>query len=182
MGSAGGSSAAESATNLSMNLGSGNLSVITTPPQAVGDAFNANTWVQKTIAFSLSANGSTTAGSPCTFGGGTTGWDILASPDNSDLILEAPNGATFLKNNIAPKDGGTDAVVILRGGVGNTVADAGLNLTADGTYLSSTGGVAFRARSNESITMSAQLVAGTAGAKPVAGKFQSFINLLVKYN
>jgi hypothetical protein len=98
------------------------------------------------------------------------------------LILTADNGTTYLKNSITTQNGGTDAVVVLKGGVGNTVVDTPLELTAAGTYLGSTGGAAFRAGAASSITMGAQLVAGTAGAKPVIGKFQSFINLLVKYN
>jgi hypothetical protein len=171
----------EAASNLSMNLGTGNLSKIPAAPQAVGDAFDTSVWGLKTITFKLAASSSNT-NEACVFGGSATGWDILASPDSSDMLLQAPNGTTYLKNNIAAKDGGTDAVVIIKGGVGNTTVDKGLELVAAGTYLSSTSGNTFRAGSASSITMGAQLVAGTAGAKPVAGKFQSFINLLVKYN
>ena len=183
-GSQNGTGADQSATNMSLNLGSGNLTKITTAPTAIGDVLEAVTWAPKTIAFSLKAtiddNGTTT---PCTFTGtGATGWDILATPDNSDLILNAPNGSTFLKNNIAVSDGGTDAVVVLKGGKGDVASDAGLVLSPTGTYLTSGSGSPFSADADDKITMSAQLVSGKSGAKPVSGKYQSFINLLVKYN
>ena len=106
----------------------------------------------------------------------------MATPDNSDLILSAPNGSTFLKNNIAVSDGGTDAVVVLKGGKGSTASDTGLVLSPTGTYLTSSSGSPFSAVENDKITMSAQLVSGKSGVKPIAGKYQSFINLLVKYN
>lgn len=174
----------QSATNMSLNLGSGNLTKITTAPQAIGDVLEAATWAPKTIAFSLKATiPDTGAATPCTFTGtGTTGWDILATPDNSDLILSAPNGSTFLKNNIAVSDGGTDAVVVLKGGKGDVASNAGLVLSPTGTYLTSSSGSPFSAGANDKITMSAQLVAGSSGSKPAPGKYQSFINLLVKYN
>ena len=179
-----GSTNTQSASNLTLSLGSGNLTKITTAPKAIGDVLDANTWAPTSIAFSLAGTisdaGTTT---PCTFvGTGSTGWDILASPDNSDLILSAPNGTTFLKNNIAVKDGGTDAVVVLKGGKGAVASDAGLVLSSAGTYLTSASGSAFSAGVADKITMSAQLVSGKSGTKPVAGKYQSFINLLVKYN
>ena len=181
----GGSTTTQSASNLTLSLGSGNLTKITSAPKAIGDVLEAVTWAPKTIAFSLAgtiddATGKTTA---CSFTGtGSTGWDILATPDKSDLILSAPNGTTFLKNNIAVSDGGTDAVVVLKGGKGDVASDAGLVLSSAGTYLTSASGSAFSAGVTDKITMSAQLVSGKSGTKPVAGKYQSFINLLVKYN
>ena len=183
-GSQDGTGTDQSATNMSLNLGSGNLTKITTAPQAIGDVLEATTWAPKIIAFSLKATiPDTGVATPCTFvGTGTTGWDILATPDNSDLILSAPNGATFLKNNIAVNDGGTDAVVVLKGGKGDVASDAGLVLSPTGTYLTSGSGSPFSADADDKITMSAQLVSGKSGAKPIAGKYQSFINLLVKYN
>jgi hypothetical protein len=183
MGLANGSGSTQSATGLAMSLGKGDLSQTPTSP-AVGQVLNGGTWAQQTIVFSLSGNGQAGSNSPCTSFGtnGATGWDLQATPDSSDLILTADNGTTYLKNSITTQNGGTDAVVVLKGGVGNTVVDTPLELTAAGTYLGSTGGAAFRAGAASSITMGAQLVAGTAGAKPVIGKFQSFINLLVKYN
>ena len=179
-----GTTTTQSASNLTLSLGSGNLSKITSAPKAIGDVLDGSTWAAKTIAFSLAgtidATGKTT---PCTFTGtGSTGWDILATPDKSDLILSAPNGTTFLKNNIAVSDGGTDAVVVLKGGKGTVASDAGLVLSSAGTYLTSASGSAFSAGVDDKITMSAQLVSGKSGTKPVAGKYQSFINLLVKYN
>jgi hypothetical protein len=138
-------------------------------------------WAQQTINFFLSENGEAGSTGTCKFGTDVAGWDLLASPDKSDLIL-TDNGATYLVNNLAATANGTDAVVVIKGGIDNTVTDAFLPLAVGCSYLSSTSCAAFRALSTSSITMAAQMVAGKANARPTAGKYQSSINLLVKYN
>jgi hypothetical protein len=179
MGQTNGSGSTQSASSLTMTLGTGKVSEATLST-AIGSPLGAK-WAQQTINFFLSENGAAGTTGTCKFGTDVTGWDLLASPDKSDLIL-TDNGATYLVNNLAATANGTDAVVVIKGGIDNTVTDAFLPLAVGGSYLSSTSGAAFRALSTSSITMAAQMVAGKANARPTAGKYQSSINLLVKYN
>lgn len=179
MGQTNGAGSTQSANSLTMTLGTGKVSEAATST-GIGSILGAK-WPQQTISFFLSADGEAGSVGTCQFGTDVAGWDILASPDNADLIL-TDNGATYLKNSLAATDNGTDAVVVIKGGIDNTVTDAFLPLSVGGTTLSSTSGNPFRASSTSSITMAAQMVAGKANARPTAGKYQSSINLLVKYN
>jgi type 1 fimbria pilin len=179
MGQTNGAGSTQSASSLTMTLGTGKVSEAATS-SAIGSALGSK-WSQQTISFSLSSDGEAGSGGNCSFGTDVSGWDILVNPDTSDSIL-TDNGATYLKNNLAATANGTDAVVVIKGGIDKTVTDAFLPLTVGGTTLSSTSGNPFRALSTSSITMAAQMVAGTINAKPTAGKYQSSINLLVKYN
>jgi hypothetical protein len=179
MGQTNGSGSTQSASSLTMTLGTGKVSEAATST-GIGSILGAK-WSQQTISFFLSETGEAGTTGTCQFGTNVSGWDILVNPDTSDSIL-TDNGATYLKNNLAATANGTDAVVVIKGGIDKTVTDAFLPLTVGGTTLSSTSGNPFRALSTSSITMAAQMVAGTINAKPTAGKYQSSINLLVKYN
>lgn len=179
MGAQGSGGTATAATNQKLDLGTGTLGDAITS-SGVGSDLGAN-WQEKKMTFSLSQDGTAGVGS-CSFGvSGANGWDIVLSPKEPNLILDN-NGSKFLQNSAPLTKGGTDAVVLLKGGLGTTPSNT-LDLSDTGVYLSSgTQTGLFTAGSASSISMSARLVHGKAsGSKPVAGVYSTFINLMVKY-
>ena len=128
--------------------------------------------------FTVSSTAASTT--PCTFGTGTSKWDIALSLIGSQV--SSINGLTFVKNSVA---GGTDAVVQLKGGIGNTLASVSntpLSLIADqginGTLIS--GALTPTATAGSSIVLSAQLLRSAAAA-PSSGLFSATIPLLAVY-
>jgi NH3-dependent NAD+ synthetase len=92
---------------------------------------------------------------------------------------------TFVKNSVSAASGGTDSVVVLKGGIGSTLAAATttLALVGDagiaGTLIS--GGVLPTATSTSSIAISAQF-ARSGTTAPSSGAFSATIPLLARYN
>ena len=171
--------AATSAANQRIDLGTGNLTEASAST-AIGTALGAK-WAEKTILFSLTSNGS--VGSPCDFSTGAANWDIQIAPVDTTLILE-DGTKTYLKNAKTGLTGGTDAVVALKGGVGNSASKA-INLTPTGTYISSgtqTGDfIATATGTNNTIALSAQLVNGKSSGRPTAGQYLTPVTLAVQY-
>jgi hypothetical protein len=170
------------AANQKIDLGTGNLSAASNTT-GIGTVIGAN-WDVKTILFSLTSDGNAPTVPPtnaCNFAStGTVGWDIQLAAADPTLIL-TDGGKTYLKNAKPGTEGGTDAVVALKGGVGDTATIA-LNLNSTGTYLS-TGRAdgLFSAAANGNMSLSAQLVNGKATGKPTAGQYLTPIILAVQY-
>lgn len=158
-----------------LNLGS--FASPTTGNGTLGTTFGTPVAVVFTVA---AANTTTT---PCTFASPNTKWDLALNLSSSQI--SSIGTATFLKNNITSANGGTDAVVQLKGGIGTTAAaatttlsligDAGINGTlASGSLLPT-------ATSTSSIALTAQFARGTTGA-PSGGAFSQTIPLIARYN
>ena len=169
---------ATAAANQKIDLGTGNLGLATTNT-GIGTALGGTTWAEKIIVFTLS-NGQTTGSNACDFSSGATSWDIQLAAVDPTLIL-TDGVKTYLKNAKSGTAGGTDAVVALKGGVGETPTNA-LNLNSTGTYLSTgTADGAFSATVSGKMSLSAQLVNGKATGKPTAGQFSTPITVAVQY-
>lgn len=170
------------AANQKIDLGTGNLTGAGNTA-GIGSVIGAD-WVEKTILFSLTSDGKAPAvpsTNACNFAStGAAGWDIQLAAADPTLIL-TDGGRTYLKNAKPSTEGGTDAVVALKGGVGETATIA-LNLNSTGTYLS-TGRAdgLFSAASDGKMSLSAQLVNSKATGKPTAGQYLTPIILAVQY-
>ena len=127
--------------------------------------------------FSVTAAGGTGG---CTLGGNGK-WDLALGLFSSQI--SSIGTVTYLKNSIT--SGGTDAIVQLKGGIGNTLASAGtpLALIPDagiaGTLMS--GGLTATATSSQSIAISAQFARGGTTV-PTGGAFSQTIPLIARYN
>ena len=132
-----------------------------------------------TTTFTLGSASSSGPAAPCAFGTGNSSWDIslVLTPDQ----LTSVNSKNVLKNGAASN--ATNAVVILKGGVGsatttlNLIGDAGLGGNLMSGALSA--GV-ITAGAASSIQLSAQFARAETGA-PSAGVWSQTIPLLVVY-
>ena len=168
------------ASNQKIDLGSGTL-LSATSSTGIGSTLGGS-WPLNTINFALSSDGKGLgATNACNFTtSGATAWDIQLAAVDPTLIL-TDGTRTFLKNAKSGSSGGTDAVVALRGGVGDTTT-TNLTLNSTGTYLSSgSANGLFTATANGIISLSAQLVNGKATGKPTAGQYLTPIILAVQY-
>ena len=151
-----------------------NLGNITAP---LGGAAGATFGTAVGAIFSVTAAGGTGG---CTLAGNGK-WDLALGLFSSQITNVGT--ATFLKNSIT--SGGTDAIVQLKGGIGNTLASAGtpLALIPDagiaGTLMS--GGLTATATSSQSIAISAQFARGGTTV-PTGGAFSQTIPLIARYN
>ena len=178
--------AATGAANQKIDLGTGNL-IAADNNTGIGSnlSLTATNWPEKTILFSLSSDGNPVTGaSPtnaCNFEStGASSWDIQLAPVNPTLIL-TESGKTYLKNARAGTAGGTDAVVVLKGGVGTNTNNF-LTLNSTGTYLSSgTADGLFQGTKAGTIALSARLVNGKGAGRPTAGVYSTPIIVAVQY-
>lgn len=170
-------SAFTAASNQKIDLGSGNLNAASAST-GIGSEIGA-TWPEKTINFAL---GSNVGSGACDFNPtGAAKWDIQLAAIDPTLIL-TDGQRTYLKNAKDSSDGGTDAVVVLKGGVGSNSATNALTLNSTGTYLSTGGATgSFSAVSDGTLSLSARLVNGKASGKPTAGQYLTPITLAVQY-
>lgn len=151
-----------------------NLGNITAP---LGGAAGATFGTAVGAIFSVTAAGGTGG---CTLGGNGK-WDLALGLFSSQI--SSIGTVTYLKNSIT--SGGTDAIVQLKGGIGNTLASAGtpLALIPDagiaGTLMS--GGLTATATSSQSIAISAQFARGGTTV-PTGGAFSQTIPLIARYN
>ena len=154
-----------------------NLGNITAP---LGGAAGATFGTAVGAIFSVTAAGGTGG---CTLGGNGK-WDLALGLFSSQITTISGKG-TFLKNSITTANGGTDAIVQLKGGVGTTLAAATttLVLTPDagiaGTLMS--GLTTPTATAGSSIAISAQFARGVTGI-PTGGAFSQTIPLIARYN
>ena len=137
--------------------------------------------------FSLGVPG--TGLTPC----GSPGYDfsIQLRPEQIATISGTGRGTdTFLKNSLSAAEGGTDAVVILRGGNSNLLPSSTninnttpLNLKANigltGNYIS---GLTTRHTIVEYHLLAAQFVGSSTTNPPSPGRFVQTIQLLAVYN
>ena len=137
--------------------------------------------------FSLGAPG--TGLTPC----GSPGYDfsIQLRPEQIATISGTGRGTdTFIKNSLSTAEGGTDAVVILRGGNSNVLPSSTninnttpLNLKANigltGNYIS---GLTTRHTVVEFHLLAAQFVGSSTTNPPSPGRFVQTIQLLAVYN
>ena len=126
----------------------------------------------------------TTPSTACTFSSGTN-WDLALNltTDKISTITSSLGTNTFLKNSISAANGGTDAVVILSGGVNATPASATpgnasnvLTLSSGGLMSGGTTGVA----STGALVLKAQW-ARSSTAAPTSGLYSQTIPLTVVY-
>jgi len=126
----------------------------------------------------------TTPSTACTFNSGTN-WDLALNltTDKISTITSSLGTNTFLKNSIAAANGGTDAVVILSGGVNATPASATaanasnvLTLSSGGLMSGGTTGVV----STGALVLKAQW-ARSSTAAPTSGLYSQTIPLTVVY-
>jgi hypothetical protein len=143
---------------------------------AAGTTFG--TAVGAIFSVTAAAGGSTA----CSLVSPNTKWDLALGLFSSQITTV--NGGTFLKNSVT--SGGTDAIVQLKGGVGNTLLSAGTLLTLipdagiGGTLMSGSLTTA-GASSTQSIALSAQFARGVTGI-PTGGAFSQTIPLIARYN
>ena len=127
-----------------------------------------------------SAAGGSTA---CSLVSPNTKWDLALGLFSSQI--SSIGAATYLKNSVTTANGGTDAIVQLKGGVGPTLSlatntlvlkpDAGIG----GTLMS--GQLTSAATSSQSIAITAQFARGVTGV-PTGGAFSQTIPLIARYN
>ena len=160
-----------------INLGNMPASTAVTP--SAGTPFG--TAVGAIFSVTSAAGGSTA----CSLVSPNTKWDLALGLFSSQITTISGKG-TFLKNSITTANGGTDAIVQLKGGVGtaltsatNTlvlIPDAGIGGTLMSGSLTTAG-----ASSTQSIAISAQFAAAAASG-PSAGAFSQTIPLIARYN
>jgi hypothetical protein len=122
---------------------------------------------------------------PCTLGvGGSGNWDLALNLTSSQIGTVGSN--KVLLNGAS--SGGTNAVVLLKGGVGTTLSNASnvLSLVGDasysGTLMSGAANAgSITATSDKSIVLSAQFVRSNAAAEPTPGIYSQTIPLLAVY-
>ena len=136
------------------------------------------------VATVFQARSATGDGTACSFGSGTTKWDLALSLVDAQIT---PNN--LLANSVATTAGGTNAGVQLKGGIGNTAAAAvtaagaatALTLTTGSTVLGGNAAT-FTALAGSSIALTAQFAKNTAAGTAVsAGGYQQTIVLQARY-
>jgi len=150
-------------------------------PTAAGTG-NAGTTFGTAVGAIFSVTAAAGGSTACTLGGNGK-WDLALGLFSSQI--SSIGTVTYLKNSVATANGGTDAIVQLKGGIGNTLASAvtPLALIPDagisGTLMS--GLSTPTATASSSIAISAQFARGT-GTTPSAGAFSQTIPLIARYN
>ena len=141
---------------------------------------NAGTTLGTAVGAIFSVTSAAGGSTACTLSGAGK-WDLALGLFSSQI--SSIGTVTYLKNSIT--SGGTDAIVQLKGGIGNTLASAGtpLALIPDagiaGTLMS--GGLTATATSSQSIAISAQFARGGTTV-PTGGAFSQTIPLIARYN
>jgi len=138
------------------------------------------------VAAMFTLGNATTPSSACVLQGGATAWDLSLglTPAQITTISGSTLGTTtFLKNSI--NSGGTDAVVVLKGGVAAspaaaTAASATNFLTLKGDGLGLLSGGTAGATSTGALVLTAQWVRSAASA-PTPGQYSQTIPLTVLY-
>lgn len=153
-----------------------NLTNVTSPAAAAaGTTFG--TAVGAIFSVTSAAGGSTA----CSLVSPNTKWDLALGLFSSQITTLGT--ATYLKNSIT--SGGTDAIVQLKGGLGNALTSATNTLVLipdagiGGTLMS--GALTSAATSSQSIAISAQFARGGTTA-PTSGAFSQTIPLIARYN
>ena len=151
---------------------------------SVGDSSPPGTTMGTAIATVFQARSATGDGTACSFGSGTTKWDLALSLVDAQIT---PNN--LLANSVASTAGGTNAGVRLKGGIGNTAAAAvtaagaatALTLTTGSTVLGGNAAT-FSALAGSSIALTAQFAKNTAaGTAVTSGGYQQTIVLQARY-
>jgi type 1 fimbria pilin len=151
---------------------------------AAPSASTAGTTFGSTVGAIFSVTAAAGGSTACTLGGNGK-WDLALGLFSSQITTISGKG-TFLKNSITTANGGTDAIVQLKGAIGTTlpastatplvlIPDAGIG----GTLMSGQSTPA--ASSTQSIAISAQF-ATAAASGPSAGAFSQTIPLIARYN
>lgn len=113
-------------------------------------------------------------------------WDLALNLTSSQI--GTVSGKKVLLNGVAQSKGGTDAVVLLKGGVGTTLANASsvLSLVGDASYSGTlmsgaTSADLITAGASDSIVMSARLVRSIDNVVSSSGIYSQTIPLLAVY-
>jgi type 1 fimbria pilin len=160
-----------------INLGTvlpGAVQVVTsaTSATAVGAVFSVKSTSSNSTDCNLGTNGK---------------WDLALNLTQTQIgYISGTKGV--LLNGVASDKGGTDAVVLLKGGVGSTLAQATNRLALDGdqSYDGPLMSGAANAReitatASQSIVLSAQFVRSNEAADPTPGIYSQTIPLLAVY-
>jgi hypothetical protein len=143
---------------------------------------NAGTTLGTAVGAIFSVTSAAGGSTACTLSGAGK-WDLALGLFSSQI--SSIGAVTYLKNSVTSANGGTDAIVQLKGGVGTTLAAATttLVLTPDagiaGTLMS--GLTTPTATAGSSIAISAQFARGVTGI-PTGGAFSQTIPLIARYN
>lgn len=161
-----------------MNLG--NITQSATTAQNTGETLVTSTPVVAT--FALTAPGATTV---CVTAGAV--WDIAVAPTQAGFILtnaaaSSKKGETYLRNMTTASQGGTDAAVVLKGGVATLTPTQTLALNEAGVFAGINSTLpTFTTATASSISISAQFVHATPNQKPTSGTFSHLLSLGVTY-
>jgi len=118
--------------------------------------------------------------------GDTGNWDLALNLTSSQI--GTVSSTKVLLNGVPPARGGTNAVVLLKGGIGTTLSNASnvLSLVGDAIYsgtLMSGAANAFeiKAKANESIVLAARFAKPSDNTAPTPGIYSQTIPLLAVY-
>jgi len=177
------------------NFGSNAFSYVA-PNYALGNFTRSNLSGGVGVAFGTPVGGSFGLDNPVKDGTGCAavatrpGWDLsiqLGAEQITSIPSSTLGTTTFIKNALSAANGGTDAVVLLRGGSGSgsnlTISAASQALTLvpnAGNTANYVGGGSTPASNISSKVLSAQFVSTTASA-PSAGRFSQTLTLLAVY-
>jgi hypothetical protein len=166
------------------------------PNYALGNFTRSNLSGGVGVAFGTPVGGSFGLDNPAKDGQGCAavatrpGWDLsiqLGAEQITSIPSSTLGTTTFIKNALSAANGGTDAVVLLRGGSGSgsnlTISAASQALTLvpnAGNTANYVGGGSTPASNISSKVLSAQFVSTTAAA-PSAGRFSQTLTLLAVY-
>ena len=177
------------------NFGSNAFSYVA-PNYALGSFVRSNLSGGVGVAFGTAVGGLFNLDNPAKDGTGCAaastrpGWDLsiqLGAEQITSIPSSTLGTTTFIKNALSAANGGTDAVVLLRGGSGSgsnlTISAASQALTLvpnAGNTANYVGGGSTPASNISSKVLSAQFVSTTASA-PSAGRFSQTLTLLAVY-
>ena len=139
------------------------------------------------VAAVFSVKSTSPDATPCNLGENNTGnWDLALNLTSSQI--GTVSSTKVLLNGVPPARGGTNAVVLLKGGVGTNLSDASnvLSLVGDaiysGTLMSGAANAsAITAKANESIVLAARFAQPSVNTAPTPGIYSQTIPLLAVY-
>ncbi len=160
------------------------LNLGTVLPSAVPIVTAATSATAVGAVFSVKSTSSDST--PCTLGGSGK-WDLALNLTQTQIDYISGTKGVLL-NGVTSDKGGTDAVVLLKGGVGSTLAQATNTLALDGDQSydgplmsGALNASLITATKDNSIVLSAQFVRSNAAAEPKPGIYSQTIPLLAVY-
>ena len=137
------------------------------------------------VAAVFSVKNTSSDATACTLGG-SGNWDLALNLTSSQI--GTVSGTKVLLNGVPSAKGGTNAVVLLKGGVGTALTNASrvLSLVGDANYSGTlmsgaTSATAITAVASDSIVLSARFAQPSDGTAPTPGIYSQTIPLLAVY-